>query len=192
MLTHCPPRYRCAAIDCWQSSAAPSHPPPGRGAAGALFGWPLAGAEWWCCGNGGQLRPMHPQLRPGMQPPPPTGTTGSAPPPPVGPPGAGGGSGISLGIALVADAPGVGELCSIPPKAAPYPTIKTNRPAPARSAISHLPVFVITLNCRRRAPDAHKRSTQARRVDAAGMGFAVQDIYQALANRLAGLRERGW
>jgi hypothetical protein len=53
--------------------------------------------------------------------------------------------------ASVADVPGVGALCSTPPRAAPHPTIKTNRPALARSATSDLPMFVITLNCRRRS-----------------------------------------
>jgi hypothetical protein len=76
--------------------------------------------------------------------PPVAGSTGKAPPPPVGPPGAGGGAGVSLGIALVADVPGVGALCSTPPRAAPHPTITTNRPALARSATSDLPMFVIT------------------------------------------------
>jgi hypothetical protein len=89
---------------------------------------------------------MHPQLRPITQPPPPTGTTRnapSAPPPPVGPLGAGGGASVSLGIAVVADVPGVGALCSTPTTAAPHPTIKTNRPALARSAAFDLPMFVI-------------------------------------------------
>jgi hypothetical protein len=79
---------------------------------------------------------MHPQLRPIMQ---------------LGPLGA-----------SVADVPGVGALCSTPPRAAPHPTIKTNRPALARS--SDLPMFVITLNCRCAGrPMQRKRSTQARR-----------------------------
>jgi hypothetical protein len=42
-----------------------------------------------------------------------------------------------------------GALCSTPPRAAPHPTIKTNRPALARSMTSDLPMFVITSNCRR-------------------------------------------
>ena len=84
------------------------------------------------------MRGMHPQLRPIMQ---------------LGPLGA-----------SVADVPGVGALCSTAPRAAPHPTIKTNRPALARSATSDLPMFVITLNCRRAGrPMQHKRSTQARR-----------------------------
>jgi hypothetical protein len=66
---------------------------------------------------------MHPQLRPIMQ---------------LGPLGA-----------SVADVPGGGALCSTLPRAAPHPTIKTNRPALARSATSDLPMFVITSNCRR-------------------------------------------
>ena len=66
--------------------------------------------------------------------------------------------------ASVADVPGVGALCSTPPRAAPHPTIKTNRPALARSATSDLPMFVITSNCRRAGrPMQRKRSTQARR-----------------------------
>jgi hypothetical protein len=65
--------------------------------------------------------------------------------------------------ASVADVPGVGALCSTPPRAAPHPTIKTNRPALARSATSDLPMFVMTSNCRRAGrPMQHKRSTQAR------------------------------
>ena len=67
--------------------------------------------------------------------------------------------------ASVADVPGVGALCSTPPRAAPHPTIKTNRPALARSATSDLPMFVITLNCRRAGRQMRrKRSTQAPRV----------------------------
>ena len=59
--------------------------------------------------------------------------------------------------ASVADVPGVGALCSTPPRAAPHPTIKTNRPALARTATSDLPRFVITLNCRRAGrPMQHK------------------------------------
>jgi hypothetical protein len=66
--------------------------------------------------------------------------------------------------ASVADVPGVGALCSTPPRAAPDPTIKTNRPALTRSATSDLPMFVITLNCRRAGRAMQrKRSTQARR-----------------------------
>jgi len=81
---------------------------------------------------------MHPQLRPIMQ---------------LGPLGA-----------SVADVPGVGAFCSTLPRAAPHPTIKTNRPALARRATSDLPMFVITSNCRRAGrPMQHKRSTQAHR-----------------------------
>jgi hypothetical protein len=66
--------------------------------------------------------------------------------------------------ASVADVPGVGAFCSTPPRAAPHPTIKTNRPALTRSATSDLPMFVITLNCRRAGRAMQrKRSTQARR-----------------------------
>jgi hypothetical protein len=66
--------------------------------------------------------------------------------------------------ASVADVPGVGAFCSTPPRAAPHPTIKTNRPALARSATSDLPMFVITLNCRRAGRAMQrKRSMQARR-----------------------------
>jgi hypothetical protein len=96
-----------------------------------------------------------------MQPPPPTGTTGSAPPLPVGPPGLVGGAGAWLDIAFVAVVSGASALAPAPTTAAPHPTIKTNRPALARSATCDLPTFVIIVKCRRRAPDAHKRSTQA-------------------------------
>jgi hypothetical protein len=67
--------------------------------------------------------------------------------------------------ASVANVPGVGALWSTPPpRAAPNPTINTNRPALARSATSDLPMFVITLNCRPAGrPRQHKRSTEARR-----------------------------
>jgi hypothetical protein len=86
----------------------------------------------------------HPQLRPGMQPPPPTGTTGSAPPLPVGPPGLLGGAGASLDIAFVAVVSGASALDPAPTTAAPHPTIRTNRPALARSTTSDLPAFFIT------------------------------------------------
>jgi hypothetical protein len=60
--------------------------------------------------------------------------------------------------ASVADVPGVGAPCSTPPRAAPHPTIKTNRPALARSATSDLPIFVITSNCRRAGrPRQHEK-----------------------------------
>jgi hypothetical protein len=72
------------------------------------------------------------------------GRTGKAPPPPVGSPGSFGGGGVSLDSALVAVV-GVGApLCDTPPATAPHPTIKTNKPAPARNAIAVLPVFITT------------------------------------------------
>jgi hypothetical protein len=86
---------------------------------------------------------IHPQLRPGMQPPPPTGTTGNAPPLPLGPPRLPGGTGASLDIAFVAVLSGAGALAPAPTTAAPHPTITTNSPAHARSATSDLPTFVI-------------------------------------------------
>ena|SRR5271168_1349429 len=86
---------------------------------------------------------MHPQLRPIMQPPV-AGRTGKAPPPPVGPPGSFGGGRVSLDNALVAVV-GVGApLCDTPPATAPHPTMKTNKPAPARNAIAVLPMFITT------------------------------------------------
>jgi hypothetical protein len=78
-----------------------------------------------------------------MMQPPVTGRTGNAPRPPVGPPGAGAGEGVSVGLALAAEVPGVGVICSAPTTAAPHPTIKTNRPAPARRTTFDLPMFVI-------------------------------------------------
>jgi hypothetical protein len=40
---------------------------------------------------------------------------------------------------------GVGApLCDTPPATAPHPTIKTNKPAPARNAIAVLLVFITT------------------------------------------------
>ena len=72
------------------------------------------------------------------------GRTGKAPPPPVGPPGSFGGGGVSLDTALVAVV-GVGAaLLDTVPATAPHPTIKTNKPAPARNAIAVLPVFITT------------------------------------------------
>ena len=79
-----------------------------------------------------------------MQPPPPTGTTGSAPPLPLGPPGLLGGAGASLDIAFVAVVSGASALAPAPTTAAPHPTIRTNRPALARSTTSDLPAFFIT------------------------------------------------
>jgi hypothetical protein len=64
-------------------------------------------------------------------------------------------------IAFVAVVSGASALAPAP--TAPQPTIKTNRPALARRATSDLRMLVITFNCRRWTPDAHKRSTQARR-----------------------------
>jgi hypothetical protein len=85
---------------------------------------------------------MHPQLRPIMQPPV-AGRTGKAPPP-VGPPGSLGGGGVSLDNALVAVV-GVGApLCDTATAAVPHPTIKTNKPTPARNAIAVLPMFITT------------------------------------------------
>ena len=85
---------------------------------------------------------MLPFERPDKRPFPPG--TGKAPPPPVGPPGSFGGAGVSLDNALV-DVVGVGApLCDTPPATAPHPTIKTNKPAPARNAIAVLPVFITT------------------------------------------------
>ena len=55
-----------------------------------------------------------------------------------------------------------------PAPTAPQPTIKTNKPALARSATSDLPMLVITSNCKRRTSDAHKRSAQARRRTSVG------------------------
>ena len=101
---------------------------------------------------------MHPQLRPMMQPPM-AGRTGKAPPPPVGPPGAGGGAGVSPDIAFVAVLAGASVLAPAPTTAAPNPTITTNRTALARLATLELPTFVITLNFRRRTPDAQCKDT---------------------------------
>jgi hypothetical protein len=112
-------------------------PPPGPGPrpGGSTFGWPSAGAGGWCGTVLGQAR-MHPQLRPIKQ-----GLLGAS----------------------AADVPGVRALCSTPPRAAPHPTIKTNRPALARSATSDLPTFVITSNCRRAGrPMRHKRAHSRR------------------------------
>jgi hypothetical protein len=80
----------------------------------------------------------------------------------LGPLGASSDAGALLeNIAFVAVVSGASALAPAP--TAPQPTIKTNRPALARRATSDLRMLVITFNCRRRTPDAHKRSTQARR-----------------------------
>jgi hypothetical protein len=86
-----------------------------------------------------------------MQAPPPTGTTGKAPPR-VGLLGAGGGAGAAPEKALVAVAPGAGALGSAAPTAAAHPTIKTESPTLARSAIADVLLFVIPtiqINCTR-------------------------------------------
>jgi len=78
-----------------------------------------------------------------MHAPPPTGTTGKAPPR-VGLLGAGEGAGASLEKALVAVAAGAGALGSAAPTAAAHPTIKTESPTLARSAIADFFLFVIS------------------------------------------------
>jgi hypothetical protein len=84
------------------------------------------------------------QFHEGM--PPPTGAVGD--------------EWISLGMALGADVPGAGARYVTPLRTALDPANTTNRPALARSAISDLPMFVITYNCRCRTPGSHERSTQ--------------------------------
>jgi len=63
-------------------------------------------------------------------------------------------------IGIVAVVSGASSLAPTP--TAPQPTIKTDRPAPRRSATSDLPMLVIALNCRRRTADAHEQSAQTR------------------------------
>jgi hypothetical protein len=63
-------------------------------------------------------------------------------------------------MALGADVPGAGARYVTPLRTALDPANTTNRPALARSAISDLPMFVITYNCRCRTPGSHERSTQ--------------------------------
>ncbi len=67
-----------------------------------------------------------------------------------------GGTGVSGGIAPVADVPGVGPRCATPPRAAPHATVKTNRPALTRSATFDLPIFVITVNSKHRTSEAQR------------------------------------
>jgi hypothetical protein len=81
------------------------------------------------------------------------GTTGKAPPPPVRSLGSAGVEGISLDEALVVGISGVGVLVCAP-TAVPHPTITTNRPALARSAIADLFLLAIPAKCRRPTRDA--------------------------------------
>jgi hypothetical protein len=94
------------------------------------------------------------------------GRTGKAPP--VGPPGSFGGGGVSLDTALVAVV-GVGApLCDTAPATAPHPTIKTNKPAPARNAIAVLPVFITTPTVHPHKPKPHRMGLRFKCVIGAG------------------------
>jgi hypothetical protein len=102
---------------------------------------------------------MHPQLRPIMQLGP-SGAKWAAP-------------GASPDIAFVS---GVRALAPAPTTAAPHPTIKTNRPALARSVAFDLQMFVITCTVGAGRPMRISKARRLAGVRAIGKGFAVRAV----------------